>query len=223
MGGRFYIVYPLIKESEKLDLKNVENGYDLLKQVFPRYSISMVHGKMKPAEKDAEMQLFKEGKTQIMMATTVIEVGVDVPNASVMVIENVRNVLAFRNYTSLRGQRRPGRRTIVLRADVVVQTQPGKPQTASKRWCAPTMASRLPKWICNCVAPAIWKEPSKAASVFTLKIANLGRDGEILQHARNQASDLLDEDPKLQKHENQILVYHLLRMKNTEFNWSSIS
>mgnify|MGYP000730542821 CR=1 FL=1 len=88
VGRQVYVVYPLIKESEKLDLKNVENGYDLLKQVFPRYSISMVHGKMKPAEKDAEMQLFKEGKTKIMVATTVIEVGVDVPNASVMIIES---------------------------------------------------------------------------------------------------------------------------------------
>jgi ATP-dependent DNA helicase RecG len=87
-GRQIYIVYPLISESEKSDYKNLEAGYELMREVFPRYKISMVHGKMKPADKDAEMQLFKEGKTQIMVATTVIEVGVDVPNASVMIIES---------------------------------------------------------------------------------------------------------------------------------------
>ena len=87
-GRQAYIVYPLISESERIDLKNLEDGFELMKEVFPHYHISMVHGKMKPADKEEEMQRFKDGKTQIMVATTVIEVGVDIPNATIMVIES---------------------------------------------------------------------------------------------------------------------------------------
>ena len=221
VGRQIYIVYPLIKESEKLDLKNVENGYDLLKQVFPRYSISMVHGKMKPAEKDAEMQLFKEGKTQIMVATTVIEVGVDVPNASVMIIESSER-FGLSQLHQLRGRvgRGAEQSYCLLMSSYKISNESRKRLEAMVRT---NDGFEIAEVDMQLRGPGDLEGTQQSGIGFTLKIANLGRDGEILQHARNQASDLLDEDPRLQKQENQILVYHLLKMKNTEFNWSSIS
>jgi len=221
VGRQVYVVYPLIKESEKLDLKNVENGYDLLKQVFPRYSISMVHGKMKPAEKDAEMQLFKEGKTQIMVATTVIEVGVDVPNASVMIIESSER-FGLSQLHQLRGRvgRGAEQSYCLLMSSYKISNESRKRLETMVRT---NDGFEIAEVDMQLRGPGDLEGTQQSGIGFTLKIANLGRDGEILQHARNQASDLLDQDPKLQKQENQILVYHLLKMKNTEFNWSSIS
>jgi ATP-dependent DNA helicase RecG len=221
VGRQVYVVYPLIKESEKLDLKNVENGYDLLKQVFPRYSISMVHGKMKPAEKDAEMQLFKEGNTQIMVATTVIEVGVDVPNASVMIIESSER-FGLSQLHQLRGRvgRGAEQSYCLLMSSYKISNESRKRIETMVRT---NDGFEIAEVDMQLRGPGDLEGTQQSGIGFTLKIANLGRDGEILQHARNQASDLLDEDPKLQKQENQILVYHLLKMKNTEFNWSSIS
>ncbi len=221
IGRQIYIVYPLIKESEKLDLKNVENGYDLLRQVFPRYSISMVHGKMKPAEKDAEMQLFKEGKTQIMVATTVIEVGVDVPNASVMIIESSER-FGLSQLHQLRGRvgRGAEQSYCLLMSSYKISNESRKRLETMVRT---NDGFEIAEVDMQLRGPGDLEGTQQSGIGFTLKIANLGRDGEILQHARNNASDLLDEDPKLQKQENQILVYHLLKMKNTEFNWSSIS
>jgi len=220
-GRQVYVVYPLIKESEKLDLKNVENGYDLLKQVFPKYSISMVHGKMKPADKDAEMQLFKEGKTQIMVATTVIEVGVDVPNASVMIIESSER-FGLSQLHQLRGRvgRGAEQSYCLLMSSYKISNESRKRLETMVRT---NDGFEIAEVDMQLRGPGDLEGTQQSGIGFTLKIANLGRDGEILQHARNQASDLLDEDPKLQKQENQILVYHLLKMKNTEFNWSSIS
>jgi ATP-dependent DNA helicase RecG len=220
-GRQVYVVYPLIKESEKLDLKNVENGYELLKQVFPRYAISMVHGKMKPAEKEAEMSQFKEGKTQIMVATTVIEVGVDVPNASVMIIESAER-FGLSQLHQLRGRvGRGAEQSFCLlmssykisngsrkRLETMVRTNDG---------------FEIAEVDLKLRGPGDMEGTQQSGIGFTLKIANLGRDGEILQHARNQASDVLDDDPKLEKQENRILVTQLLKMKNTEFSWSSIS
>ena len=221
VGRQIYIVYPLIKESEKLDLKNVENGYDLLKQVFPRYFISMVHGKMKPAEKDAEMQLFKVGKTQIMVATTVIEVGVDVPNASVMIIESSER-FGLSQLHQLRGRvgRGAEQSYCLLMSSYKISNESRKRLETMVRT---NDGFEIAEVDMQLRGPGDLEGTQQSGIGFTLKIANLGRDGEILQHARNNASDLLDEDPKLQKPENQILVYHLLKMKNTEFNWSSIS
>lgn len=221
VGRQVYVVYPLIKESEKLDLKNVENGYELLKQVFPKYSISMVHGKMKPADKDAEMQLFKEGKTQIMVATTVIEVGVDVPNASVMIIESSER-FGLSQLHQLRGRvgRGAEQSYCLLMSSYKISNESRKRLETMVRT---NDGFEIAEVDMQLRGPGDLEGTQQSGIGFTLKIANLGRDGEILQHARNQASDLLDEDPKLQKQENQILVYHLLKMKNTEFNWSSIS
>ena len=221
LGRQIYIVYPLIKESEKLDLKNVENGYDLLKQVFPKYSISMVHGKMKPADKDAEMQLFKEGKTQIMVATTVIEVGVDVPNASVMIIESSER-FGLSQLHQLRGRvgRGAEQSYCLLMSSYKISNESRKRLETMVRT---NDGFEIAEMDMQLRGPGDLEGTQQSGVGFTLKISNLGRDGEILQHARNQASDLLDEDSKLQKPENYILVQNLLKMKNTEFNWSSIS
>lgn len=221
IGRQVYIVYPLIKESEKLDLKNVENGYELLKQVFPRYSISMVHGKMKPSDKDAEMAMFKEGKTQIMVATTVIEVGVDVPNASVMIIESAER-FGLSQLHQLRGRvgRGAEQSYCLLMSSYKISNESRKRLETMVRT---NDGFEIAEVDMQLRGPGDLEGTQQSGIGFSLKIANLGRDGEILQHARNQASDLLDDDPKLQKQENQILVYHLLKMKNTEYDWSSIS
>lgn len=220
-GRQVYVVYPLIKESEKLDLKNVENGYDLLKQVFPRYSISMVHGKLKPAEKEAEMNLFKEGKTQIMVATTVIEVGVDVPNASVMIIESAER-FGLSQLHQLRGRvgRGAEQSFCLLMSSYKISNESRKRLETMVRT---NDGFEIAEVDLKLRGPGDMEGTQQSGIGFTLKIANLGRDGEILQHARNQATDILDDDPKLQKPENLVLVNQLLKMKNTEFNWSSIS
>lgn len=220
-GRQVYVVYPLIKESEKLDLKNVEDGYELLKQVFPRYSISMVHGKMKPADKEAEMNLFKEGKTQIMVATTVIEVGVDVPNASVMIIESAER-FGLSQLHQLRGRvgRGAEQSYCLLMSSYKISNESRKRLETMVRT---NDGFEIAEVDMKLRGPGDLEGTQQSGIGFSLKIANLGRDGEILQHARNQASDILDEDPKLQSPENQILVRQLLKMKNTEFDWSSIS
>ncbi|MGE5394826.1 MAG: ATP-dependent DNA helicase RecG [Candidatus Saccharibacteria bacterium] len=220
-GRQVYIVYPLVKESEKLDLKNVENGYDLIKQVFPSYSISMVHGKMKPSDKEAEMNLFKEGKTQIMVATTVIEVGVDVPNASVMIIESAER-FGLSQLHQLRGRvgRGAEQSYCILMSSYKISNESRKRLETMVRT---NDGFEIAEVDLQLRGPGDMEGTQQSGIGFNLKIANLGRDGEILQHARNQASDILDEDPKLEKPENRILVQQLLKMKNTEFNWSSIS
>lgn len=221
VGRQVYVVYPLIKESEKLDLKNVENGYELLKQVFPKYSISIVHGRMKPSDKDSEMQLFKEGKTQIMVATTVIEVGVDVPNASVMIIESAER-FGLSQLHQLRGRvgRGAEQSYCLLMSSYKISNESRKRLETMVRT---NDGFEIAEVDMQLRGPGDLEGTQQSGIGFDLKIANLGRDGEILQHARNQASDLLDADPKLEKPENQILLYHLQKMKNTEFNWSSIS
>jgi ATP-dependent DNA helicase RecG len=220
-GRQVYVVYPLIKESEKLDLKNVEDGYELLKQVFPRYSISMVHGKMKPADKDAGMNLFKEGQTQILVATTVIEVGVDVPNASVMIIESAER-FGLSQLHQLRGRvgRGAEQSYCLLMSSYKISNESRKRLETMVRT---NDGFEIAEVDMKLRGPGDLEGTQQSGIGFSLKIANLGRDGEILQHARNQASDILDEDPKLQLPENQILVRQLLKMKNTEFDWSSIS
>ena len=221
LGRQVYVVYPLVKESEKLDLKNVEDGYLLLKQVFPRYAISMVHGKMKPADKEAEMNLFKEGKTQIMVATTVIEVGVDVPNASVMIIESSER-FGLSQLHQLRGRvgRGAEQSYCLLMSSFKISNESRKRLETMVRT---NDGFEIAEVDLKLRGPGDMEGTQQSGIGFTLKIANLGRDGEILQYARNQASDLLDDDPKLQKMENRVLVHQLLKMKNTEFNWSSIS
>ena len=220
-GRQAYIVYPLISESEKLDLKNLENGYELLKEVFPRYKLSMVHGRMKPTEKDREMQRFKEGKTQIMVATTVIEVGVDVPNASVMIIESAER-FGLSQLHQLRGRvgRGAEQSYCLLMSSYKISNESRKRLETMVRTNDGFEISEVDLQLRG---PGDLEGTQQSGLGIQLNIANLGKDGEILRIARNMASDVLDDDPRLDKNENQLLLYHLQRMKNTEFDWSSIS
>ena len=220
-GRQAYIVYPLISESEKLDLKNLEDGYELLKEVFPRYKLSMVHGRLKPAEKDREMQLFKEGKTQIMVATTVIEVGVDVPNASVMIIESAER-FGLSQLHQLRGRvgRGAEQSYCLLMSTYKISNESRKRLETMVRT---NDGFEIAEVDLQLRGPGDLEGTQQSGLGLNLNIANLGKDGEILRVARNMASDVLDDDPRLEKHENQLLLYHLKRMKNTEFDWSAIS
>ncbi|WP_159517469.1 ATP-dependent DNA helicase RecG [Sunxiuqinia indica] len=220
-GRQAYIVYPLISESEKMDYKNLEDGYELMQEVFPRYKISMVHGRMKPAEKDAEMQLFKEGKTQIMVATTVIEVGVDVPNASIMVIESAER-FGLSQLHQLRGRvgRGAEQSYCLLMSSYKISNESRKRLETMVRT---NDGFEIAEVDLKLRGPGDIEGTQQSGLGVDLNIANLGKDGEILRIARNVASDILDDDPKLEKEENKILRYQFQKMKNTEFNWSVIS
>lgn len=220
-GRQIYMVYPLISESEKLDLKNLEDGYEFLKQVFPRYRLSMVHGRMKAADKETEMQLFKAGKTQILVATTVIEVGVDVPNASVMVIESAER-FGLSQLHQLRGRvgRGAEQSYCLLMSSYKISHESRKRLEAMVRT---NDGFEIAEMDLQLRGPGDLEGTRQSGLGISLNIANLGKDGEILRIARNLASDILDEDPGLEKQENQLLRGQLNRMKNTEFDWSSIS
>lgn len=220
-GRQAYIVYPLISESEKMDYKNLEDGYELMKEVFPRFKISMVHGRMKPAEKDAEMQLFKKGKTQIMVATTVIEVGVDVPNASVMVIESAER-FGLSQLHQLRGRvgRGAEQSYCILMSSYKISNESRKRLETMVRT---NDGFEIAEVDLQLRGPGDIEGTQQSGLGINLNIANLGKDGEILRIARQVASDILDEDPRLEKDENKLLRYHYQKMQNTEFNWSVIS
>lgn len=220
-GRQAYIVYPLISESEKLDLKNLEQGYELLKKVFPSFSLSMVHGKLKPAEKDEEMRLFKEGKTQIMVATTVIEVGVDVPNASIMVIESAER-FGLSQLHQLRGRvgRGAEQSYCLLMSSYKISNESRKRLETMVRT---NDGFEIAEVDLKLRGPGDLEGTQQSGLGISLNIANLGKDGEILRIARDTATEILDNDPHLQTNENQLLLYHLQRMKKTEFDWSVIS
>ncbi len=220
-GRQAYIVYPLVKESEKMDLKNVEDGFNHMKEVFPQCKISMVHGQMKPAEKDEEMLRFKRGETQIMVATTVIEVGVDVPNSSIMVIESAER-FGLSQLHQLRGRvgRGAEQSYCILMSGYKLST------TSRKRLEAMVRTNdgfEIAEVDLQLRGAGDIEGTQQSGDSFELKIAKLGKDGEILRIASEVASDVLTADPGLQTQENQLLVYYLDRMKTTEFDWSVIS
>lgn len=220
-GRQVYMVYPLVKESEKLDLKNVEQAYVHLQKIFPQYRISMVHGQMKPADKDAEMQRFASGETHILVATTVIEVGVNVPNASVMVIQNAER-FGLAQLHQLRGRvgRGASQSYCILvtkydlsketrrRIDIMTETNDGfEIAEADLRFRG----------------PGDLEGTQQSGVAFDLKLANLARDGQIVQLARDTAASVLDEDPDLSSQENRILVERMRYLKRDEMDWSNIS
>lgn len=220
-GTQVYIVYPLISESEKLDFKNLEEGYRQITEAFPETKISMVHGKMKPKIKENAMQSFKKGETQIMVATTVIEVGVDVPNASVMVIESAER-FGLSQLHQLRGRvGRGGKQSYcILMSSYKLSSETKKRLETMVRTNDGFEIAEVDMKIRG---PGDIEGTQQSGIGFDLKLANLGKDGEILQLARNVASDILDDDPGLQKEENRILLRNLLASKETSFSWSSIS
>ena len=220
-GRQVYIVYPLIQESEKIDLRNLEEGYEYMREVFPNYSISMVHGKLKPKEKDYQMQKFVTGETQIMVATTVIEVGVNVPNASVMVIESAQR-FGLSQLHQLRGRVGRGAEQsfcILLtgyklasdtrkRMEIMVRTNDG---------------FEISEADLQIRGPGDLEGTQQSGLPFELKIANLSQDGKMLEIARNAAIEILENDPLLEKPENRILVNQLRKLKTNALNWGAIS
>ncbi len=220
-GRQIYIVYPLIEESKKLDLADLVNGYEQICQTFPEYSISMVHGKMKPAEKDLHMRLFAEGKTQILVATTVIEVGVNVPNASVMIVENAER-FGLSQLHQLRG--RVGRGADQSYCILLTRVELSK--DTRKRMdimVATNDGFRIAEADLQLRGPGDLEGTQQSGLPFELKIASLSTDGQLLELARQAANEILDNDPNLEKPENQLYVYQLSKLKQRVVDWGIIS
>ena len=220
-GRQVYVEYPLIQESEKMDIKNLEDGYEQLCRAFPEYRISRVHGKMKPAEKDAEMQRFSSGETQILVATTVIEVGVNVPNASVMVIENAER-FGLAQLHQLRG--RVGRGADQSYCILVTKYQ----LSADTRKRIQIMTEtndgfEIAEADLKLRGPGDLEGTQQSGVAFDLRLANLARDGQVLQLARNTARRILDEDPQASRPDCAVVWRRLQALRKTNINWSAIS
>jgi ATP-dependent DNA helicase RecG len=222
-GRQVYIVYPLIKESESLDLKDLQMGFDGMAQVFspPDYNVICVHGKMKPKEKEIAMQTFKEGKAHILMATTVIEVGVDVPNATIMVIENAER-FGLSQLHQLRGRvGRGGNQSYC-----VLMTSHKLTNEAKKRieaMVATNDGFEIAEADLKLRGPGDLEGTQQSGIPFNLKKANLARDGRLLQHVRDIALEILEEDPMLIAPENKILKETIKKLRSTATDWSVIS
>ena len=220
-GRQVYIVYPLIQENEKLDLKNLENGYEYVRQTFRDFKVSFVHGKMTPAEKDYQMQQFASNATQILVATTVIEVGVNVPNASVMVIENAER-FGLSQLHQLRG--RVGRGA--EQSYCILMTKPEIAKNTRRRleiMTETTDGFLIAEADMQLRGPGDIEGTQQSGIAFNMRIANLATDGQILTVARDAANTLLDKDPELALPENQILVEQLHKHFDKTVNWSRIS
>jgi ATP-dependent DNA helicase RecG len=220
-GRQVYIVFPLIKESEKSDLKNLEEGYEALREVFPEFRLSKVHGKMKPAEKEEEMQKFVKGDTQILVATTVIEVGVNVPNASVMVILDAQR-FGLSQLHQLRG--RVGRGADQSYC-ILVTNQKLSKETRKRLdiMCDTNDGFRIAEADLKLRGPGDLEGTQQSGIAFDLKIANIAQDGQIIQLARDEAQKIIDNDPNCEKIENSIFWNRLKELRKTNINWSSIS
>ena len=221
LGRQVYVVYPLIQENEKLDLQDLQNGYNTLCQTFPQYRISMVHGQMRAKDKDEQMQRFASGQTQILVATTVIEVGVNVPNASVMIIENAER-FGLSQLHQLRG--RVGRgadqsycllltkleisKDTRKRMDIMVATNDG---------------FRIAEADLQLRGPGDLEGTQQSGLPFDLRIASLTQDGQILDLARQVALSILDADPLLENTHNRIYKQRLDFLRQTVVNWGEIS
>lgn len=220
-GRQVYIVYPLIEESEKLDLKNLEDGYKHIQEIFPEYTVCKVHGKMKPKDKDAEMQRFVNNEAQIMVATTVIEVGVNVPNASVMIIESAQR-FGLSQLHQLRGRvgRGADQSFCILvtpyelssdtrkRIDIMVESNDG---------------FEIAEADLKFRGPGDLEGTQQSGIPFALKIANIVKDGNILQYAREVAQSVLEDDPQLEKPDNITLRKQLKKLGGNRYNWGLIS
>lgn len=222
LGRQIYVVYPLIEESEKLDLKNLMDGYESIARAFPlpEYRISIVHGRMKAADKDFEMIRFAKGETQLMVATTVIEVGVNIPNASVMVIENAER-FGLSQLHQLRG--RVGRgadksycillTSYKLSADSKIRIETMVGSNDGFEIAEVDLRLRGPGDMAG----------TQQSGVVDLKLADLSRDSQLLQLARNYATQLLADDPEIQKPENSRIATQYININQNKTNWSRIS
>lgn len=220
-GRQVYIVFPLIEESEKMDLKNLEDGYETLREVFPEFSMSKVHGRMKPKEKEVEMQKFVSGETQILVATTVIEVGVNVPNASVMVILDAQR-FGLSQLHQLRG--RVGRGAD--QSFCILVTTYKLSEDTRKRidiMCDTNDGFRIAEADLKLRGPGDLEGTQQSGMAFDLKIADIARDGQIVQMARDEAQAVIDDDPMCEKTAYAMLWNRLREMKKTNINWAAIS
>lgn len=220
-GRQVYVVYPLIDESEKMDFKNLSEGYEYMLKAFPNRKVVMVHGRMKPAEKDAAMKLFADGKAEIMVATTVIEVGVNVPNASVMVIESAER-FGLSQLHQLRG--RVGRGA--EQSYCILMTSFKLGEETRKRMEIMTSTNdgfEIAEADMKIRGPGDLEGTQQSGLPFELKIANLSRDNQLLQLGRTMAQEVLDNDPLLEKDENFVLAKQLKKLARQKLNWSMIS
>ncbi|MBR6715036.1 MAG: ATP-dependent DNA helicase RecG [Prevotella sp.] len=220
-GRQVYIVFPLIKESEKSDLKNLEEGFEALKDIFPEFTMSKVHGQMKAKDKEEEMQRFVSGETQILVATTVIEVGVNVPNASVMVILDAQR-FGLSQLHQLRG--RVGRGADQSYCILVTNYQLS--QETQKRidiMCDTNDGFEIAEADLKLRGPGDLEGTQQSGIAFDLKIADIARDGQIVQMARDEAQKIINDDPLCQKPEYEMLWKRLKDLRKTNINWSAIS
>jgi ATP-dependent DNA helicase RecG len=220
-GRQVYVVYPLIEESEKMDFQNLTDGFEYIKEAFPRNTVSMVHGRMKPADKDAAMQEFASGKAQILVSTTVIEVGVNIQNASVMIIESAER-FGLSQLHQLRG--RVGRGA--EQSYCILMTGYKLSNETRKRMEIMTQTNdgfEIAEADMKLRGPGDLEGTQQSGLPFELKIANLGKDTRILQMARNVAQDILREDPLLESQENSILRRQLKKLAQQKMNWAMIS
>ena len=220
-GRQVYIVFPVIEEGKKKNLKNLEDGYESLKQIFPQFAMSKVHGQMKPKDKEAEMEKFVRGETQILVATTVIEVGVNVPNASVMVIMDAQR-FGLSQLHQLRGRVGRGAK----QSFCILVTGYELSQDTKKRidiMCQTNDGFRIAEADLKLRGPGDLEGTVQSGMAFDLKIANIARDGQIVQLARNEAKHIVDDDPDCVKPENALLWNRLKELKNTNVNWGVIS
>lgn len=220
-GRQVYWVFPLIEESEKIDLQSLEDGFELIKEIFPQYTVCKVHGKMRPKEKEEEMQRFARNEAQIMVATTVIEVGVNVPNASVMVIESAQR-FGLSQLHQLRG--RVGRGAD--QSFCILVTPYELSQDTRKRINIMVESNdgfEIAEADLKIRGPGDLEGTQQSGIPFNLKIANIVRDGEILHFAREIAQKVLDADPKLEQAQNKILLRQLKKLSGNKYNWGLIS
>lgn len=220
-GRQVYIVFPLIEENEKTDLKNLEAGYESLCQIFPNLNIGKVHGRMKPKDKEAEMQKFASGETHILVATTVIEVGVNVPNASVMIILDAQR-FGLSQLHQLRG--RVGRGA---KQSYCLLVTPHALATETRKriniMCDTNDGFRIAEADLRLRGPGDLEGTQQSGMAFDLKIANIARDGQIVQMARDEAQKIIDDDTDCAKPEYATLWNRLRELRNTNVNWAAIS
>ena len=220
-GRQVYIVSPLIEESEKIDLKNLEDGFEVLKEVFSEFHLSKVHGKMKPADKESEMQKFVRGETQILVATTVIEVGVNVPNASVMVILEAQR-FGLSQLHQLRG--RVGRGAD--QSYCILVTNYKLAEDTRKRidiMCETNDGFRIAEADLKLRGPGDLEGTQQSGMAFDLKIADIAHDGQLVQMARDEAQIIIDKDPTCENPQYSLLWNRLRQLRKTNINWAAIS
>ena len=221
LGRQVYIVYPLIEESEKTDLKNLEEGYVALTDIFPEYKMSKIHGRMKSKEKEAEMARFASGETQILVATTVIEVGVNAPNASVMVILDAQR-FGLSQLHQLRG--RVGRGAD--QSYCILVTNRALSAETRKRidiMCETNDGFRIAEADLKLRGPGDLEGTQQSGMAFDLKIANIARDGALVQMARDEAQKIIERDPDCNLPEHAMLWNRLKELRKTNIDWAAIS